>query len=229
MDMDRRYFCGLTLNWNYKDGYVDISMPHYVNKKLHKFRHTKSHRPQYAPHKWLKPAYRRKLQYAPPPDTTDYLPKSGITRIQSINGSFLYYGRAVDPTILTALNDIATQQVKPTVNTEEKVHMLMDYLAMYPNAKLRFYAGDMKLHVKTEAAYLVLPNTRSRVAGHFYLSAFPTPNKVYPHHHNAPILTECHTLKNVVSSAAEAEYGGIFHNCQVAIGIRNALEGMGHP
>ena len=31
-----------------------------------------------------------------------------------------------------------------------------------------------------------------------------------------------------MSSAVEAECGGIFHNCVVAISIRNDLEGMGH-
>ena len=31
-----------------------------------------------------------------------------------------------------------------------------------------------------------------------------------------------------MSSTAKAEYGGIFHNCVVAIAIRNTLEGMGH-
>ena len=35
--------------------------------------------------------------------------------------------------------------------------------------------------------------------------------------------------KNVVSSAAEAECGEIFHNCTTSIGICNALIGMGHP
>ena len=112
---------------------------------------------------------------------------------------------------------------------QKKAQMLMDYLATYTQAKLRFYAGDMKLQVETDAACLVMPKARSRLAGHFYLSAFQTPNKSYPGQYNAPILTECHTLKNVVSSAAEAECGGIFHNCCVAIGIRNALEGMDHP
>ena len=229
VDLEGRNFCGLRLDWNYTAGHVDISMPNYVRKKLIKFKHKPPIRPQYAPHKWLKPAYGKKLQYAPPPDESDFLDPKGITRIQSINGSFLYYGRAVDPTILTALNEIATQQSRPTVTTEKKAQMLMDYLATFPNAKLRFYAGDMKLHIETDAAYLVLPNARSRVAGHFYLTAFPTPHKAYAGTFNAPILTECHTLKNVVSSAAEAECGGIFHNCVVAIGIRNALEGMGHP
>ena len=107
--------------------------------------------------------------------------------------------------------------------------MLMDYLATCPNTKLRYYAGDMKFQVESDAAYLVLPNAKSRVAGHFYLLAFHNPNKAYPQTYNAPIHTECYTLKNVVLSAAEAECGGIFHNCIVTIRICNALEGMGHP
>ena len=147
-------------------------MPNYVNKKLTKFNHQKPTRPQYAPHKWMKPVYGRKLQYAPPPDRSDFLDAKGATRIQSINGPFLYYGRAVDPTILTALNEIATQQSKPTITTEHKAQMLMDYLHTYPNTKLQFYAGDMKLQVETDAAYLVLPNAKSRVAVHFYLLAY---------------------------------------------------------
>ena len=73
-----------------------------------------------------------------PPDTTEFLNQKGITRIQSINPSFLYYGRAIDPTILTALNEIATQQAKPTINTKAKAQTLMDYLATYPNCNLTF-------------------------------------------------------------------------------------------
>ena len=42
------------------------------------------------------------------------------------------------------------------------------------------------------------------------------------------ILVTCKTIKNVVCSAAEAECGGLFMNCGTAIGIRNALNGMGH-
>ena len=52
---------------------------------------------------------------------------------------------------------------------------------------------------------------------------------VIPKGYNAPIHDECSTLKNVVSSVAEAECGGIFQNCVTAIGIRKTLIGMGHP
>ena len=107
--------------------------------------------------------------------------------------------------------------------------MVLDYLATYPKAKIRYYAGTMKLHIESDAAYLVLPGARSRIAGYFYLHAPPNPNKAYAKAYNGPIHIECSTIKNVVSSAAEAECGGIFLNCTTAIGIRNTLNAMGHP
>ena len=105
----------------------------------------------------------------------------------------------------------------------------MDYLNTYPNAKLRYYTGHMNQKVDSDAAYLVLPNAKSCVAGHFYLEATTQTQNSYPGKNKAPILTECYTVKNVVSSAAEAECGGIFHNCVVAIGLCNTLQEMGHP
>ena len=106
--------------------------------------------------------------------------------------------------------------------------MLMDYLCTFPNATLRFYAGDMQLCIESDAAYLVLPKTRSRIAGHFYLNAHKVPNKAYRDTLNVPIHTECATIKNVVSSAAEAETAALFHNCTTAIAIRQALIGLEH-
>ena len=46
-----RNYCGLTLDWNYKDGYVDVSMPRYVVDALQQFQHTKPTRIQYTPHR----------------------------------------------------------------------------------------------------------------------------------------------------------------------------------
>ena len=104
---------------------------------------------------------------------------------------------------------MATIQSKPTINTFKQATMLLDYLVTYPNAKLRFYDGNMQLHTESDAAYLVLPGTKSRVAGYFYLHSPPNTNKCYRKGNNAPIHVECSSLKNVVSSAAEAECGGI--------------------
>ena len=84
----------------------------------------------------------------------------------------LYYSRAVDPTMLPALNEIATSQAHPTEKTKAQCKMLLDDAATYPNAKIRYHASDMILHVDSDVAYLVLPNTRSRIAGHYFLSSY---------------------------------------------------------
>eukprot|EP00957_Ditylum_brightwellii_P123901 9444600-Ditylum_brightwellii.AAC.1 len=78
-----------------------------------------------------------------------------MCKTQAIVGTFLYYGRAIDGTILPTINKISADQSKPTINTAKQSPMLMDYLATYPNAVLRFFAGNMQLHVDSDAAYLV--------------------------------------------------------------------------
>lgn len=39
----------------------------------------------------------------------------------------IYYGRAIDSTILTALNDNGTHQAQPTINPKIEVDWLLDY------------------------------------------------------------------------------------------------------
>ena len=45
--------------------------------------------------------------------------------------------------------------------------MLLDYLSTHPNAKIRYTKLDMILHLDSDAAYLVAPKLRSRVADFF--------------------------------------------------------------
>ena len=105
----------------------------------------------------------------------------------------------------------------------------MDYAATYPNANLRFFASDMILHIDSNAAYLVQDNARSRIAGIYILSSYPSPAPTIPNPApNATILVECKTLRSVVASAVEAETGGLFHNGQVAIHLRHLLQALGH-
>ena len=228
-DWPGKNFCGLQLDWNYDKGYVDISMPNYVRDCLVRFQHDLPPKLQHSPHQHTPIQYGSKgtRQYAKNEDTSALLDKKGIKFVQSVTGSLLYYARAIDGTMLPALNEIASQQAKPTVQTKFKCLRLLDYAATYQNAFVRFYASDMVLTVDTDAAYLVLPKARSRVAGYFYLGNFP---KSKPHPSlNGAILIECKSLRHVVASAAEAEAGGIFHNCQMAIPIRNMLINLGHP
>ena len=159
---------GLTIDWNYKDKYVDISIPGYVEKALHRFQHKSPKKPQYAPHKWNIPIYGQKTQYVIPTHDEPILDPKKTKYVQAVGGTFLYYARAIDCTMLPALNEIASVQSKPTAKTLQKVDMLLDYAATYPDAKIRFYASDMILHVSSDAAYLVLPGARSRIAGYIF-------------------------------------------------------------
>ena len=169
------------------------------------------------------------MQFAQLPDSTTPTDKKETRRVQSVADTFLYYSRAIDPTMIVALNNIVSVQAKPTKNTILKYNRLMDYAATYPNAKLRFFASDMILHVDSDAAYLVQPGARSRIAGYYILSNHPSPAPVILHRApNAPILVECKTLKNVVASTAKAEIDGLFHNGQMIIHIRRLLKALGH-
>eukprot|EP00957_Ditylum_brightwellii_P204836 15341039-Ditylum_brightwellii.AAC.2 len=66
------------------------------------------------------------------------------------------------------------------------------------------------------------------MTGTSYCASKPNPHNYMAAPYNAPILVEYKALKSVVSSTMEAEYGGLFHNGQMAMGICNVLEAMGH-
>ena len=70
------------------------------------------------------PNYGAKVQYAADADTSRLATKEERKFIQQVVGTFLYYGRAVDGTILTALSAIASEQASPTVTTMRKAKKL---------------------------------------------------------------------------------------------------------
>ena len=228
IDWSGMNYCGLTIDWNYDQNYVDISMPTYTHKALTKLNHPTPSKKQHAPHKWTAPAYGNTIQTVDV-DTSAPLSTKGQRRVQAIVGTFLYYARAVDPTILPAINDIASAQANPTENTNEKLKMLLDYMHTYPQAKIRYKASQMILHIDSDAAYLVLPGAKSRVAGYYYLSNLFNPRNVSNAIPNGAIHVECKALRHVVTSAAEAETAALFHNAKTAIDIRRTLEALNHP
>ena len=85
---------------------------------------------------------------------------------------------------------------------------------------------DMILEVDSDAAYLVMPKAKSRFAGYFRL--LDTIDKPQRSLHNGALVIECRTIKNVVSSAAEAETHGIFNNAKTTLYLRHILSTLGH-
>ena len=106
----------------------------------------------------------KKLQYALPPEMLLVLDKKGTKRVQSITGTFQYHTKGIYPTMIVSLNEIGSQQSAPTQEKVKKCNMLMNYAHTYPNAKIRYHTSDMCLHIDSDAAYLVQPQARSRVA-----------------------------------------------------------------
>jgi len=100
-----------------------------------------------------------------PPLTSDQ-----IKRVQKIVGTLLYYGHVVDSTLLTALSAIVARQSNGTQAVAEACHQLLDYVAMHPDAGIRYHACDMILAVHTDASYLSELGGKSRATGHFYLT-----------------------------------------------------------
>ena len=204
-------------------------MPNYIPHLLNKLNHDTPQKPQRSPTTYItmKPTKKGERQLVAPKDTSTLLEGKMITKVQSIVGALLYYARALDSTMLPALNQIGTQQSAPTINTKRAVNQLLDYANTYKHTRVRFHASDMQLEIDSDAAYLVLPKARSRMAGYFKL--LDDPKNKQRTLYNGAILIECRTLRHVVSSAAEAETNSVFQNAKTAIPIRNLLIGMGHP
>jgi hypothetical protein len=117
--------------------------------------------------------YGKDNQKINPVDDSPLLDAEGKKYIQQVVGSFLYYARTVDPTILMALSEIATQQNKPTENTKKRVDNLLDYMATHPMAKIRYRASDMVLNIHSDASYLSASKARSRAGRYFFLGSVP--------------------------------------------------------
>jgi hypothetical protein len=225
-DWEGKLYCGIHIKWNYTTRTVDLSMPGYIAAALHKFQHPKLNRAQHAPHKWNEPIYGAKIQLADPIDQSEPLPPEGIKRVQQITGTLLYYARAVDPTMLVALGTIAAQQSHGTAATADAIVQLLDYCATHPDSTIRYRASDMILRIHSDASYLSEAKARSRSGGHFYLGDKDSNS---PEVGNGAILTTSTIIRNVMSSAAEAECGALFNNTKDGVALRNTLHEMGHP
>ena len=197
-------------------------MPGYCLEALQRFRHEAAQWTD-QPHDHSVPMYGAKIQYAKKLDESPEIGPEDKLFIQQVTGTFLYYARAVDSTMLVTLSAIASQQAKPTVETMQKTLKFLDYVSTHPDAILTFSASSMVLNVHSDASYLIEPKARSRAGGHFFMSSAANNAK-----DNGAVLNTAKIMKNVMTSAAEAEIGALFLNSRQAIPARRLLEEMGH-
>ena len=108
-------------------------------------------------------------QWAEPLTSSPLLSTIEKKRLERVIGTLLYYGKAIDNTILVPVGTLASQQSQATQSTYKSLSQLLDYLATHPDASIRYNVSDMILWVHSDASYLSESHTRSRSGGYFYL------------------------------------------------------------
>jgi hypothetical protein len=127
-------YSSMTLKWDYNARTCDSSMPGYISNVLSKFQHDAPKHPKHTPPRYFTPVYGAKTQYATKDETPPLTAKQCRT-IQKVTGSVLYYARAVDPTVLMPLNDIATEQTM-------QIHSDASYLSVSNALGGLFFLGN---------------------------------------------------------------------------------------
>ena len=120
-------YVGVHLNWDYNKRTLRTSMPGYVKKVLLQFGYKpKNGRIQHSPSPYTAPNYGQKVQMTDL-DLSPAFTEADKTKLQQSNGKFLYYGRAVDDTMLHILNHLATKIKSGTENTMKSLTHFLDY------------------------------------------------------------------------------------------------------
>jgi hypothetical protein len=218
-------YLGMTIDHSNIANTVTVSMPGYVAAALRRFSVDVSCKQTDSPSQYTPPVY-GSAQQLTTVDSSPSLSPARAKRIQEIVGVFLYYARAVDATMLTALNKIASSQAAPTEALETAVDHFLQYAATWPNAKVLFRSSDMRLIIHSDASYLSESHSRSRAGGIQYLSTNgdPITSPV-----NGAIDVMSIIIPAVVASASEAEYAALFINGQSGVSTRNTLTDLGYP
>jgi hypothetical protein len=216
-------YLGLMLDWDYATRKVHLSKPGYIEKNLVQFGHVFPTKPQMQPHPHTIPTYGATVQYAKAIEASPAATKNKEKYIHQVIGVLLYYGQAVDSTILVGLSSLAAAQAKPTKQTLSLIKWLLDYAATNPDAILTYKKSNMVLAVHSNASYLSEPSARSRVHGHFFCSA-----DVDDPPNNGDVLNISKILKDVMSSAAKTKLGALYIIAREAIPMRHHLKEIGH-
>ena len=212
---------GIDLHWDHNNRTLKTSMKNYVKRALLQFQHPTPTKPQHSPSPFTPPNYGSKIQMATVDNTKPMTPAQK-QQLQQITGKFLYLARSVDDTTMHALNDLATKVNTGTQTTVNALKHFLDYYATHSHPKKVYRASDMILNIHSDAAYLVASEARSRAGGFHYLSNAKGTKL------NGSVAVIAKIIKNVCSSAAEAEIAALFMNATHAVPLINTLTELGH-
>jgi hypothetical protein len=134
--------------------------------------------------------------------------------LQHVIGTFLYYARAVDSTILVPLGSLAAAQTQAASATLQHLNQFLDYASTYPDAKVGFSASPIIPTIHSDAFYLSESQARSRAGGISFLGSHHDPANTAAT--NGAVRITSVILKHVMSLAAEADFEALFYIAQDA-------------
>ena len=223
IDWDGAKYLGFHIKLDDAASTVSISMPDYVPKMLHRFSPGIILKGEASPAVYFPPRYGAHQQFADAPDDSPVLSSKELTKLQAIIGSVLFYARAVDYTMLEAVNHLASEQSHPTQAIMFKAMRLLGYAAAHPNHRLTFRACDMVLYIQSDASYLSRSQGRSVAGGICYFG-----NREEAEVVNGAVQVMSAIIPTVVSSVAEAEYAACFMNAQNGYWLRTIAASLGY-
>jgi hypothetical protein len=115
-------------------------------------------------------------------------------------------------------------QAKATVVTEQAVHLLLDYVATYPNDGIIYCASVMILCAHSDASFLNELQSWSQAGAHiFLLEDVPYPR------FNGAVFSFAQIIKFVMASTAKLELAALFINARKMIPHCQTLIDVGWP
>jgi hypothetical protein len=85
----------------------------------------------------------------------------------------------VDPTMLCAVNKLASSQAAPSPATLAQADRILQFAAKHPNVAIVLKASDMQLQCHSDESYLSEANSRSRTGGSLFLGDADITNGVF--------------------------------------------------
>jgi hypothetical protein len=134
----------------------------------------------------------------------------------------LYYARAIDPTMLTTTNTIASLQSNPTQAVRAQAVRLLQCATAYPNNAIVYTKSKMHVILQVDASYLSRSKARSVAGGVAYFGDAANPTK-----ENGMIHAISCIIDVVAASAGEAEYGAAFVFAQHGVWLRSIATALG--
>jgi len=220
VDMTGGEYVKITIDWDYENQRVHLSIVPYLTKTLIQFGIDPPEKKVQAPYPHTPIKYGSKTKYNESPIAG----QTAAKEVQIVTGKFMWYAQGVDNIVLMALSVLASQQAKPMTETMTRVTHFLKFIASQEPAVLTYRKSNMVLAVHSDASYLNKPNACSRVGGHHYLSG----NTKFPAN-NGAVLNIAKIIKAGMSSAAKVELSALYINARKAVEEQNILHEMGRP